>query len=196
MAVTRDPGLSSAHPATGTDAASAAPAGAAGTSNAQATFAALDSGSAGNAPSWVHASARSAEAGYQDPALGWVGVRAQQDASGVHATVVPVSQDAAQALGTHMAGLTTYLAEHSTPLSSLSMAAPQGASTGLAMDQGGQSHSGQGYGQNASDGSTSGAAFTSGAGNAISSAGALSGDIAPPSSGLGVSGGTYISVIA
>lgn len=196
MAVARDAGVSSAHSATDTDIAPAAPAGGTGASDTQATFAALDSGSAGNSPTWIHASARSAEAGYQDPALGWVSVRAQQDASGVHATVVPVSQDAAQALGTHMAGLTTYLAEHSTPVSSLAMAAPESASTGLAMDQGGQSQSGQSYGQNAPDGSSTGTALSSSNGNAISSAEPLSGDIALPSAGRGGSGGTYISVMA
>jgi hypothetical protein len=120
------------------------------------TFAALDAGSAGGTPTWIHAGAQRAEAGFQDPALGWVGVRADVGAGGVHAALVPGSADAAQALGGHLAGLNSYLAEQHTPVETLTLAAPEGRWAGPAgnqgtsqgMDQG----SNQGAGQNAGQG--------------------------------------------
>lgn len=58
---------------------------------AQETFSALDAGAAVGAPSWVHAGSRQAEAGFEDPALGWVGVRADLSGGSVHASLVPGS---------------------------------------------------------------------------------------------------------
>lgn len=62
-----------------------------------------------------------AEAGYQDPVLGWVGVRAELTRGAVHATVVPQTSEAAQALGGHIAGLHTYLSENHTPVATISL---------------------------------------------------------------------------
>jgi hypothetical protein len=93
-------------------------------SSGQSTFTSLDSSSAGPATTWIHAGAQHAEAGYQDPTLGWVGVRAEMSGGTVHASVVPSSAAAADALGQHLGGLNSYLSEHSTPVSSLSMASP------------------------------------------------------------------------
>jgi hypothetical protein len=45
---------------------------------------------------------------------------------GVHATLMPASPDAAQALGGHMAGLNAYLAEEHTPVETLTLAMPAG----------------------------------------------------------------------
>ena len=91
----------------------------------QETFAALD-GDAARGASWLHAGAHSAEAGFEDPALGWVSVRADMAAGSVHAAVVPGTAEAAQALSTHMAGLNTYLNEQRTPVHTLTLAAPGG----------------------------------------------------------------------
>ncbi len=94
----------------------------------QETFAALDSGvGAGTAvgtPAWIHAGGQRAEAGFEDPALGWVGVRADLNGGSVQAAVVPGSTEAAQALSGHLAGLNAYLAEQHSPVATLTMAAP------------------------------------------------------------------------
>jgi hypothetical protein len=110
-----------------------------------ATFAALDSTSGSAASSWTHAGARHAEAGFQDPSLGWVGVRADLNAGGVHATVIPGSTDAAQALGGHMAGLNAYLSDEHAHVETLTLAVPESRDAGVSTGQ----NSGQGTNQNA-----------------------------------------------
>jgi hypothetical protein len=118
------------------------------------TFAALDAETAPVTPTWIHAGAQRAEAGFQDPALGWVGVRADMGAGGVHASLVPGSAEAAQELGGHMAGLNAYLAEQHTPVETLTLAAPEGRSAGLVGDHQGMDQGlNQGAGQNAGQGS-------------------------------------------
>ncbi len=110
------------------------------------TFAALDSGvGAGTAvgtPAWIHAGGQRVEAGFQDPALGWVGVRADLNGGSVHAAVVPGSSDAAQALSGHLAGLNTYLAEQHSPVATLTMAAPGGSGMESGIDQSMQQNAG------------------------------------------------------
>jgi hypothetical protein len=125
--------------------------GAASGTTSRETFAALDSEAAPGAPTWIHAGAQRAEAGFQDPALGWVGVRADMGTGGVHASLVPGSADAAQALGGHMAGLNSYLAEHHTPIETLTLAAPEGRWAGPAGNQDASQgmNQGQGGGQGA-----------------------------------------------
>lgn len=93
--------------------------------NAQETFAALDAENGGAAPVWIHTGGIKAEAGFKDPTLGWVGVRAQVDAGGVHAAVVPSSAGASQALSGNMTNLSTYLTEHHSPVQTLTMASPE-----------------------------------------------------------------------
>lgn len=100
------------------------------------TFAALDSGSAPGAPTWTHAGARQAEAGFQDPALGWVGVRAEMSGGGVHAALVPGSAEASQELGRQMNGLHTYLAAQHLSVESLGLATPGGRGGGSSGDEG------------------------------------------------------------
>jgi hypothetical protein len=51
-------------------------------------------------------------------------VRADLSASGIYATLVPNSAEAAQALNGHLAGLSTHLVEQQASVVSLSMAAP------------------------------------------------------------------------
>jgi hypothetical protein len=65
--------------------------------------------------------------------------------------VVPGSADAAQVLGTQMAGLNSYLNEHRSPVDTVTLSAPEGRTIGNATDQGGgmQQGSGQHTGQNA-----------------------------------------------
>jgi len=120
-------GLTGAHGAGAAFHQGAASADGAG-SDARETFSALDAGSDPGTMSWVHAGAQSAEAGFQDPALGWVGVRADLSGGAVHAAVVAGSSDAARTLGGHMAGLNAYLADHHAGVASLTMASPDNGS--------------------------------------------------------------------
>ncbi len=105
----------------------------------KSVFAALDSDLRDADPVWTPTAANRAEAGFQDPALGWVRVHAQVDSTGVHATVVPPSDDARQVLSTHMAGLGSYLTEHHSPVDSWSLvSAATSHSAGGSLAAGGQ----------------------------------------------------------
>ena len=119
------------------------------------TFAALDAETATGAPTWIHAGAQRAEAGFHDPALGWVGVRADLGGGGIHASLVPDSADSAQALGGHMAGLNAYLAEQHTPVEVLTVAAPENHSAASGLDQTGSQQMHQGAGQDGGQGEPS-----------------------------------------
>ena len=110
------------------------------------TFAALDAETAPGTPTWIHAGLQRAEAGFQDPALGWVGVRADLSAGGVHASLVPGSTDAAQTLGRHLAGLNSYLAEQHAPIETVTLAAPESKWAGPLGDQGASPGNNQGAG--------------------------------------------------
>jgi hypothetical protein len=88
------------------------------------TFSALDSGNPPDTPAWTRVGSQHAEAGFRDPALGWVGVRADLNGGGIHATLVPSSAEAAQTLNGHLAGLSTHLVQQQTPVASLTMALP------------------------------------------------------------------------
>ncbi|HEU5351208.1 MAG TPA: hypothetical protein VFU55_06395 [Terracidiphilus sp.] len=123
-------------------------------------FSTLDSGSltnsridsTGDSATWMHAGTHMAEAGFQDPSLGWVAVRAQLSGGVVQASILPATADAAQALGGHMAGLHAYLADHHALEGAVTMARPE-ASAGWS----GAGHSqGQGSGQGSSYGSNQG----------------------------------------
>jgi hypothetical protein len=116
------------------------------------TFAALDAGPAPGTPTWTHAGARQVEAGFADPALGWIGVRADSSGGAVHAALVPGSPEAAQELGGHMDGLNAYLAEQHTPVASLGMATPGGGATSHGAGQGPEQGTGQGMNQNMNQG--------------------------------------------
>lgn len=112
-------------------------------------FAALDAGGTAGKPAWIHVEAQRAEAGFQDPDLGWVGVRADSSGSGVRAELVAGSADAAQALGGHLAGLNAYLAEHHTPVETLTLTSSQGGWSGSGSDTGAGQGMQQGTGQQA-----------------------------------------------
>jgi len=113
------------------------------------TFTALDAGTPPGTPSWIHAGAQRAEAGFQDQSLGWVGVRADVSGGGVHATLLPGSAEAAQALGGHLAGLNAYLAEEHTPVETLTLALPGGREAGLGAGQNASQDMNQGMNQGA-----------------------------------------------
>ena len=72
-----------------------ASAGAQGGTAAEETFAAMDAGTEVGTPGWIHAGGHTAEAGFEDPALGWVGVRADLSGGNVHAALMPGSAEAA-----------------------------------------------------------------------------------------------------
>ncbi len=97
--------------------------GAANGFSAETTFGALESGAKldADAASRIRTGHAHAEAGYQDPTLGWVSVRAEASRGVVHATVAPGSSEAMQALSGHMAGLHTYLADNRTPVDLLTL---------------------------------------------------------------------------
>ena len=156
------------------------------------TFAALDSTGNKGAPTWTHASAHQAEAGFQDPSLGWVAVRALADAKGIHAALVPGSTDAAQALGTHLAGLNAYLTEQRTPVATLTLAAQESQWAGQGMGQGSGQNTRQGEPQQQPDARDGAFAIT--AANHSHAVVTASGTGAP-STGI-ESEGVYISVMA
>jgi hypothetical protein len=151
-------------------------------SESRDAFAALDAASAEGKATWIHSGTQQAEAGFQDPALGWVGVRANTSGGGVHAELVPGSDNAAQTLGSHLAGLNTYLAEHHTPVETLTMAAPEsgrsgldsGQSAGQSMQQNAGQQTGQELGQGADSGSQYGKSSSSTAQSAVASGSAVS----------------------
>ena len=165
----------------------------------QEAFAALDAGTTVGTPTWTHIAGRQAEAGFQDPALGWVGVRADLNGGSVHAALVPASADAAQALSAHLAGLSAYLSERDTPVAALTMAAPEnsriesGADRGMgqSMNQGMQQSLGHGGGQNAAGVPQPGGGASA---SSVSSATPVSGFGAMAYAGDGR--GTHISVMA
>jgi hypothetical protein len=169
------------------------------------TFAALDAGAVPGKPAWVHAGAQRAEVGFQDPDLGWVGVRADLSGGGVHAALVPGSANAAVTLGGHLAGLNSYLAEQHTPVETLTLAAPENREAGLGagqdmnqgmsqgFNQGESPHAGQGAGAESPTNRGPGVSSTSVAASQEVSAGIGRTD------GMGFgqgSGGIHISVMA
>ena len=124
-------------------------------------LASLDAGTDTVTPTWVHAGAQRAEVGYNDPVLGWVGVRADSSGGSVHASVVPGSAEAAQALGGHLDGLNAFLAEHHSSVDSVTLASPESRSAASGMEQTGSQTMQQGAGQGSSQGSSQGSGQSS-----------------------------------
>lgn len=159
------------------------------------TFAALDGANATGAPAWIHAGAQRAEGGFQDPALGWVGVRADGGAGGVHAAVVPSSADAGQTLGGHMAGLNDYLAEQHLHVTNLTVGAPESRAGEFAQggSQSNQQQADQGSGQSAGAGAQAGTGSDTAIKLENSTESEGSARVPEPSTPLG---GVHISVMA
>lgn len=172
-------------------------------------FTALDAGSGAGSSNatWTHAGARQAEAGFNDPELGWVGVRADLAGGSVHASVLSGSAEASQSLGGHLAGLSAHLAENHIPVESVSIARQDAGAAAGGFQQGTAQQQGQGSGGQSSEGEPGAPrnAFSYAAGSParVSSLGTGSG----PGSGLGpglgtglasgsIAAGRHISVMA
>jgi len=84
-------------------------------------FSAMEAAHATLPPTWIRAGMHHAEAGYLDPALGWVGVRADASGSAVHAALMPASAGAAQVLESHLSGLNAFLSEQHGPLATVTV---------------------------------------------------------------------------
>jgi hypothetical protein len=191
-ALTRE--LAGAHTANNSSADSGESSTSAGTT-VHDTFAALDAGDSSSSYAWAHTGSHQAEAGYQDPTLGWISVRADASGGGIHATLVSESSDAAQTLSSHLSELNAYLTEQRTPVESLTVSSSGSQSTG--MEQGANQSMDQGTGQQGqtetqSDGLQS--AFSSS--GTISSAASASTEGTESTGQTGLSGGVYISVMA
>lgn len=164
----------------------------------QETFTALDGAGNSMHPTWIHAGPHQAEAGFEDPALGWVSVRAGVNAGGISAVVVPGSADATQALGAHMAGLHDYLAEQHSPVATLTMATAQNPGSDTGPGQGAQ-HDGmqqQGQQQSGEDNRGNAQSLSSVAPTATASAHTAHGSSSESPAILSGSGARYISVMA
>ncbi len=171
------------------------------------TFAALDAASGAEKSVWIHADAHQAEAGFEDPSLGWVGVRADTSGGGIHAELVAGSSDAAQALSSHMEGLNEYLTEQHTPVATLTLSSPggwSGAGGGQSSGQNGEQQTQQGTEQQTAQtaalsfssslsGTTTGSRTAQAAAAAALSGWSAGQDGSAAAAGLG---GTYISVMA
>ncbi len=173
--------------------------------SAHETFTALDAGANASSPSWIHAGAQRAEAGFQDPSLGWVGVRADLNAGGIHAALVPGSPEAAQALAGHLAGLSAHLATRHPGVQAVTVAAPEARvgswGGGQGSGQGAYDGSNRGSGQNPQQGGTaqqqSGAARGDGSApvvGAVATSAHSRGTVS--TAGVAARGGAYISVVA
>jgi hypothetical protein len=94
------------------------------------TFEAIDAQDQIPASQWTLSGSRRAEAGFQDPSLGWVSVRAQAGTGGIHATLVPASDVAGEALNTHLAGLNAHVTPRYEHLNPITLASPDVAMNG------------------------------------------------------------------
>jgi hypothetical protein len=94
------------------------------------TFAAMDAGMNDGATKWLRADSHRAEAGFQDASLGWVSVRAQAGAAGIHASIMPSSDAAAEVLSGHLAGLNAHMANHYEHLNAVTLSTPDNGGRG------------------------------------------------------------------
>lgn len=109
-------------------------------------FAALDSTSLATPVTWNSAAVHRAEAGFRDPSLGWVTVRAQTDAGGIHASLVPATAEAGQVLGGHLVDLNAYMADRLPHVGSVTVSSPDD-STGQSMMHSNAQQNGSSEGQ-------------------------------------------------
>jgi hypothetical protein len=94
------------------------------TAPAHEAFAAMDAGMNDGSAKWIIADSHRAEAGFQDPALGWISIRAQAGPVGIHATVLPSSETAAEVLSGHLAGLNAHIANHYEHMNTVTVSFP------------------------------------------------------------------------
>ena len=109
-------------------------------------FVSIDAGTDETAAKWISAGGHRAEAGFQDSSLGWVSVRAQAGAGGIHAAVIPSSDAAAQVLGSHLAGLNAHMANRYENLNPITLSASDmgwsSRGAGQEMAQGNEAYTG------------------------------------------------------
>lgn len=127
-------------------------------SRSKEAFTTMDGSSPAPGATWTHAGGRRAEAGYQDPELGWVGVRAEVSQGGIHASLIPGTAHAAQALDGQLAGLSAHLAARHMPVETLTMSTPERWAGGSERSQDEGQAMQQGAGQGADQDSGQGAA--------------------------------------
>lgn len=198
LAPVRDPAAIGATANQGSGSPSATPNSSESPSDA---FATIDAGIATGSHTWVHAGAQRAEAGFEDPDLGWIGVRADTSGGGIHAALIPGSADASQMLGGHMADLHTYLTDRHTQVDTLTLADLDSRSAGSGTGRQGSEGMQQGAGQNDGRGANPGAqAGTQASARAV--AATVSAEPRPQPASQDSSydmqrpGGTHISVMA
>ena len=137
--------------------------GSGGRSGPDEAFSALDAVGA-NRLTWVHAGKQQAEAGFEDPRLGWVSVRADVSGGAIHAALVPATADAAQVMGGHLDGLNSYLSEHHAAVETITLAAPGGSAHESgepgSQGQGMQQRDGSGQGSSQQQGLEAGSGFS------------------------------------
>ena len=95
----------------------------------------IDSGS--GHLTWTHTGAHEAEAGFNDPVLGWVAVRADTHSGGIHAALMASSPESTATLAGQIAGVEAHLAQRQIPVDSVSVANIGGQGT-LPGDSAGQ----------------------------------------------------------
>jgi hypothetical protein len=155
-------------------------------------FTALDARTT-DATTWLQTGTHHAEAGYLDPSLGWVGVRAETSGSALHAAILPGSGEAAQALGGHLTALNSFMTEQHGRSSTVTLASPDQTQSGFSHSGG---HSGDGSAQRQShDGQarSDAAAFTA---QAATVAGTRTQAVANLDAHVYARDGVHISVIA
>lgn len=167
------------------------------TTTAGTPFDGIDNATSMQDSGWLRSSAHQVEAGYHDPTLGWVEVRANEGAGGVHATLTPASESAANSLGEHLAGIANYLSQRETPVAALSVtgASVQNGMTnsGLGADSGQQNDQNPAQADEQWSGSRVEMNTTSNAGNSATFAGSHSrnGEVDTRSFGVNSSVVTY-----
>lgn len=77
---------------------------------------------------WIHTGSHRAEAGFEDPSFGWIGVRAERDSGGLRAVLVPSSNDAEEALSAHLSGLNVHLASNHIQMLPVTVSSTHGGS--------------------------------------------------------------------
>ena len=92
---------------------------------AHETFAAMDTGLNDGSARWILADSHRAEAGFQDPALGWISVRAQAGVAGIHAAVITTkAETAGKVLSGHLAGLNAHMSNHYEHMNTVTLSNP------------------------------------------------------------------------
>jgi hypothetical protein len=146
---------------------------------------------------WTTVSRNRAEAGFEDPTIGWVRVRAHLDGRGVHASVIPGSVEAATALSLHLGDLNSHLLRQHPEVHSVTLSAPSSGWSNC--ESATEMHQGHGNANRNNNQPASVPEEITGAiqpGQLVPSKSAGSGTQYLLSPADGISGGAHISVLA